>query len=595
MRLSPQTITVSTESLTLSRDGETEFVFSVFPKDALFNYSVGADSCQVAIVLLNDSIASFSLKEIRKKAGLSDDEINTGEYIAIIAENKSSDISYFQKVCLSINPINGDNEAVLSNPFFVKSYNSGLNVHSISISGNGKDFTPFFNADSTKFVFCLPKDVDTREMAINLRHDGEYFSINGGGEIEGQLVDLSKPISFEINADTGERKSYTLCVYPCDLPAISIITKDNVPILSKETWIEDATMSIWNTDCTIIDNLELMIRCRGNASMRFPKKSYAIKLGKKSALLGMPADKRWDLQSNWRDRTNMRNNIAFNLARQCSGLEWTPRMEYCELFIDGQHLGLYALTEHIKIAKNRVNIDEIKNTDTSEEQITGGYLMEIDSYFDNDLKFRSSIMDLPYMIKEPEGDDCLEIHYSYIIEFIAELEEALYSDSFREKYNSLIDVDSFIDWWIIQELTGNEEPQRPHSCYVYKKRGGLLFAGPVWDFDWPSFIPDQDNWKIKECLYYGRLFEDPAFIDRVKKRWSENKEKFENVCNIVISSEAERIRFSEKRNSEYWPIEDEIAQLYNGDEHLSFEDAVNRMKYALTQRIVWMDLAIASL
>ena len=515
------------------------------------------------------------------------------EYIAIITEKQTSDISYCQKVCLSINPIN-EEKVVISNPFIVKSYNSGLNIYSISISGNGKDFTPFFNIDSSKYVFCLPKDVDTGEMAINLRHDGEYCSINGKIN-EGQLVDLSKPISFEINADTGERKSYTLCVYPCDLPAISIITKDNVPILSKDTWIEGATMSIWNTDCAIIDNLELKIRCRGNASMRFPKKSYAIKLGKKSDLLGMPADKRWDLQSNWRDRTNMRNNIAFNLARQCSGLEWTPRMEYCELFIDGRHLGLYALTEHIKIAKNRVNIDELKNTDTSEEQITGGYLMEIDSYFDNDLKFRSSIMDLPYMIKEPEEDDCLAIHFDYIKNYINELEAILYSDSFKNKYNCLIDIDSFIDWWIIQELTGNEEPQRPHSCYVYKKRGGLLYAGPVWDYDWPSFMPDQTDWKIKSCLYYGRLFEDPAFIERVKKRWLEHKQAFENICDIVINNETIKIQFSEKRDTEYWPIEDEIALLFNGDEHLSFEDAVNRMKYALAQRIKWMDSAIAAL
>ena len=96
-------------------------------------------------------------------------------------------------------------------------------------------------------------------------------------------------------------------------------------------------------------------------------------------------------------------------------------------------------------------------------------------------------------------------------------------------------------------------------------------------------------------MYYGRLFEDPQFLERVKKRWKEHKQKFENVCEVVIENEAKKIQFSEKRDTEYWPIEDEIAQLFNGDEHLSFEDAVHRMKIALAERIKWMDCAIESL
>lgn len=314
--------------------------------------------------------------------------------------------------------------------------------------------------------------------------------------------------------------------------------------------------------------------------MDLPEEAVCLKLNKSVGILGMPSHKRWVLLANWMDRTLLRNAVSFNLASR-TGLDYTPRGQFVELFINDMHMGNYFLCEHIKVDKNRVNIDEL-----DEDEVDGGYILELDSYFDEEYRFRSEVKDLPYIFKDP--DEVNDQQFAFIRDYVDSFENALYDDTrfAKGEYMDYIDVESFVDWWLVMELTGIWEPNHPKSTYMHKDKGGKLTMGPVWDFDWETYMPT--TWfRIKDALYYGRLFQDPEFVSLVKERWNTLKPEFETFPQHV-RNEAERIRNSEYMNHLMWPI----TQVVNKDESMSFDDAVDSMIKSYTAKMEWMDTEI---
>ena len=163
---------------------------------------------------------------------------------------------------------------------------------------------------------------------------------------------------------------------------------------------------------------------------------------------------------------------------------------------------------------------------------------------------------------------------------MSNLENALYDDSrfASGEYMDYIDSESFADWWIVMELTGIWEPNHPKSTYMHKDKGGKLTMGPVWDFDWETYMISP--WfRIKDALYYKRLFEDQRFVTLVKERWTALKPAFETLPTY-IRSEAEKIRGSES---------------FNHDESLTFDAAVSRMIEGYETKFNWLDKEISRL
>ena len=280
------------------------------------------------------------------------------------------------------------------------------------------------------------------------------------------------------------------------------------------------------------------------------------------------------------DRTLLRNRVAFQIALS-TGMAWNPHGEFVEVILNGNHMGNYYLCEQIKVDKNRVNIHELEDEDTD-----GGYIMELDINYDEINKFESAVYKLPYMFKDP--DEVNAKQFEYIQNYINTLEASLANDEelAAGKFMEYMDIDSSIDWWFVHELTDNREPNHPKSTYMYKDKGGKLFAGPAWDFDWGTFC-EESGFSIKNTLYYPRLFKNTTFVARVKERWKLLKPEFEKIP-AFIESEAQRITPSEKLNHAMWPITSTV----NGDESLSFTEAVQRMKSIYQKKIKWLDEAI---
>ena len=158
------------------------------------------------------------------------------------------------------------------------------------------------------------------------------------------------------------------------------------------------------------------------------------------------------------------------------------------------------------------------------------------------------------------------------------------------KYADYIDIDSYIDWWFVYELAQNSEPGHPKSCYMFKDKSSKMKAGPVWDFDCATFIPGKERYSTRNSIYYGRLFNDPLFVQRVKERWNILKPKFETIGDF-IDDEKNRLLKSADINIEMWPISIRV----NEDETLPYNDAVERMKSAYNAKLQWLDIQIGNL
>ena len=325
-----------------------------------------------------------------------------------------------------------------------------------------------------------------------------------------------------------------------ELHRVYVATPDNCSISSKTVWTNNCTISVTDSQGNELLRTTTAIRGRGNTTWIYPKKPYALKLESKTEILGMPKHKRWVLLANWMDRTLLRNDIAFEMGRRT--MEWAPRGQFVEFFLNEKFLGNYYLCEQIKPDKNRVDIDKIdENTDVDNvSQISGGYLLEFDVYGPEDEVnyFYTSVKKFPVTIKEPDEEiitSWTHPAYVYIKEYIDQVELTLEEDKDKlAKWNdiaSLIDIQSYIDWWLIHEVTYNIEARHPKSCYMYKKRDGKLYAGPVWDFDWETFRPVDNDLRIVSCLWYGYLFSYPEFKREVVSRWAEVRESFVSISD----------------------------------------------------------------
>ncbi|MBQ0006702.1 MAG: CotH kinase family protein [Alistipes sp.] len=379
-----------------------------------------------------------------------------------------------------------------------------------------------------------------------------------------------------------------------DLPSVFIDTDGNAPITSKVNWLENAHIKIVETDGTVDLDASTSIRGRGNTTWEYPKKPYTIKLDSKSKVLGMPSDKRWNFLANWADRTLMRNTVAFAISSKTKDLEWTPRGKHVELVLNGVHQGNYYLCEHIKISKNRVNIREMETSeDISGDHLTGGYLLEIDNHYDETFKFRSKHRNLPVLLKSPD-EDVQDVQLSYIRDFINGLEDMLVDEDrlAAREYEDVLDIDSFIDYFLVHELAEYAGPaDDPYSSHCYKDCLGKLKAGPVWDFDRTTFRPDVTKYLNKsKALWYGYLFKDPVFVSRLKEKWRESKADFEAVIPEIDAIASEILR-SARYTVKKW----NTTSRDNGDETLPFDDAVKRLKKAYTDRITAVDRLVESL
>ncbi len=414
---------------------------------------------------------------------------------------------------------------------------------------------------------------------------------------DGDAVDRRVKISNPANQCSG-------------LPIISLLTNKRVNITNanKETWQRG---KVW-IDKSLSDVMErsdsIEMKGRGHLTWTLEKKPYNFRLLEKKSganMLGMKEHKRWVLLANHADRTLLRNKVAYEIAKRVGLTKeandaWTSDTRWVEVFFNGKFLGNYLLTEQIRIDKNRVNIKETDNTATGED-ITGGYLIEIDRYYDEGHRFKPVKSQMPVMIKEPDPMNAAQ--KTYIENYFEQVENLLFPTPpaviDMDAYKTLIDVDSFIRTMFVQELTDNNDARLPGSQYMHKDVNGLLRSGPVWDFDYTTFEGGSEfmfyNHTPGEGIakyWYYPLLSDPKFRARAKEMWIALYDSGTlSSITAFIDDQLLASTFLEESADINWNTW-QFTDRRNGDLERTWAGAVNALKSNYTTRLGNLDKVI---
>ena len=462
---------------------------------------------------------------------------------------------------------------------------------SFSLTDGSRIFDSFEITDST-ILITVTNQMDCHALKAFFEHDGKDVYVKGKKQISGESIndfsDFCNPVVYTIEMSNGKRKKYTVHLF--DLPVVIVNTEDNMPIVDKETWVPSTIRIIDNDGSVLLDD-SLKIKGRGNASWemdRYLKKSYTVKLNKKNQILGMPKSKRWVLLGHSGDWTKLRTPFCFKLS-EMAGFEWTPRGKNVEFILNGKHMCNYYLCEQIRVEKDRINIEEMNPADTIGDAITGGVLFEVSQEFDEEYKFKSAFWELPFMFKCP-NDDIKPIHLDYFKSYVDSLEVSLVNDEKRNSNEFLkyMDIDSYIRWWIVNEVIVNLEEESPtKNFYMYKERGydKKLYAGAPWDFDWGTFWKSRaDGWICMQKKFYSRLFWNTYFKQRVKEIWNAVKQEYDKYAEQDINNLMKLNKNSVLRDQLLYPVNNE-----NEENGMEYEDAVNYIFGVFKYRMDWMD------
>ena len=326
----------------------------------------------------------------------------------------------------------------------------------------------------------VPNVMDNKQLVADFRFVGEGVRLNGSTALSRSTAyDFKKPVKLMVT-NQNKSKEYTVYVHAfTGLPVLWIETLDRQEIVSREEYVNAnfrLVEDVKTRSAGDVIETSMQIKGRGNSNWAMPKKPYRLKLDQEYPLLGEHKDKAWVLLGNYADKTMIRNSTAFYMG-EISNLDYTPKAHFVEVMLNGRYQGTYQLCEKLKRSKHRVDVGD------------DGFLLEIDDNATaNDVIFRTAHLNRPVNIKSPSvetGDE----DYNYIKDFVTTAENALYSKDFTDPENGwqkYMDMDSFVDWYLICEIARSNDAVFFTSCYMNLTRGGKLKMGPIWDFDTAS-------------------------------------------------------------------------------------------------------------
>ena len=356
---------------------------------------------------------------------------------------------------------------------------------------------------------------------------------------------------------------------------------------------------------------KINIRVRGNSSRTFDKVGYLFKftddagMERKLEVMGMEKDSTWVLHGPYLDKTLMRNYMWYNLAGQI--MEWAPDVRYCEVFLDHEYQGLYVMAEQISMGEGRIEMTKYDGKSN-----ISSYIVCADRESVNDVQYLDNFTSYALRIngklevKYPGASRITPELTEYISRDFSRFEKALYSfdyDTARYGYQNYIDVDSFVDYFIINEVTQNTDAGL-YSTYFYKDVSGKLKMC-VWDFNncCDNYIEDQTpmaGFFMQNRPWYFMLCKDEAFMEKVITRYHQLRKGIlsEEAVESYIAGVQSYLGPAIERNFEKWGYSflPEKDLLYEDERKIgSYEAAVEQYETRLVRRMRWMDEHIEDL
>lgn len=496
----------------------------------------------------------------------------------------------------------------------VQAYQDGLTFYGLAIDANAAEFS--FEGMTLSVAFSNGIDIsDCRGSApavLAWDQTGQWLvgrqPVGIWRNTSVENIDAS-PVYMYYTADqfvaclhNGNKLIYKISPRPKpkpsnkSIPTIYLTTDGGAAITSKEDYVT-GSIKIVNDDEFFpgIRSFEapMKIRGRGNSTWGMPKKPYKIKLDSKACLFDMSTDKEWCLLANYCDKSLLRNLLAMELSRML-GFSWTPRMVPVEVNLNGKYIGVYNFSEHKKVSEERVDID----------LDAGDILFELEENQDETVCWWTD-HGAPVMFSEPAEPTAVQTEYAK--QYFRDFETALWAKDFATVYN-MIDVDSFINNFIIQELTKNVDGNLRKSTFITLPKGGKLEMYHVWDFDitlgncdyYGDGLKPWEGWWIKDRGssgknhgWYYRLFMDPEFVKKVKARWNEMYPRFQTIPDW-IDYNVQVLGDAPKRNFIAWKILDQYVWP-NYKVTGSYEGEVEWLQEYYAKRLEWMNENINAL
>ena len=375
-------------------------------------------------------------------------------------------------------------------------------------------------------------------------------------------------------------------MYPyAGLPRIVIETEDFAGVRDRETEIP-SHLQIYGEKAPESEVYELTVRGRGNSSFKMPKYGLKLEFKDKVKLLGMPKNRDWALIANYGDKTHLRNYMMTRLS-EWLGAKYTPRMQFVELYLNRKYMGLYLLSESIKVAKNRVNIEENDTT----------FLVEKEDSKKFDPPYVQSDNGYYYHIKSPKNPspETEELLLDHIKAF-----ENFAMRPYRYNSNEIvqwIDLDDYLLFYWVHEYSKNEDGNFARSVHFTWKKGEPIHFGPLWDFDLAFGNASREQNKAPEEWYIRRyrlnyyILQNSLVDSAAVVYWKEHRETFKALIDSVPlyrsiidkAIENEYRRWPVMKNTENWALKDPYD---------SYDEAVETMIEWMKQRYQWIDKEI---
>ena len=341
------------------------------------------------------------------------------------------------------------------------------------------------------------------------------------------------------------------------LPRIAVNTA--APVDSKTKYV-DAVIGLKE------GTFKGSIRGRGNyTGMYYEKKPYRIQLDREESLLGMNASRDWVLLAEYKDLSLVRTAYLFELSR-LAGLPYTAGYRHVELYMNGEYLGVYVLAETVKHAVGLIDQE--------------GFIIEDDTYWEEEPVWFVSGLDHYYTFKYP--DKVSDSDKRFISRFMEDVEDGLQSGD-----TSLLDLESFAKWYIVNEVLGNVDPNK---FFVLPSRKGKLMMGPPWDAESilglqnrgpRDPVPSPGSQPTGFCICSGEsylpiLLRNADFIGALAREWEALKPKmpaFQERMRALAAS----LKNARRANFKRWPLND------------NYEAEVVYIEDWLDRRIRWFD------
>lgn len=366
--------------------------------------------------------------------------------------------------------------------------------------------------------------------------------------------------------------------------------KGNMKIINRGTGVRNF-VSDQNDNAALNYNGRLEIEVRGSSSQSLPKKQYGFTTlladnvsNNNVSLLGMPKENDWVLNGLAFDASLIRDYICYNLSRKIG--MYAPRTAYCEVIINGDYKGLYILQEKIKVDDNRVDITKMDENENTSPEISGGYITKADKVTDGDPiawvmpSYISKNAD--FIHETPKPSKITSQQHNYIKSIFEKLAATAASNtSLSDGYPSVIDIPTFIDFMILNELSANVDAYQ-YSTFFHKDRNGKLRAGPLWDLNltfgndltfWGLDRSKTNTWQFDNgdnngARFWKDLFNNASFKCYLSKRWNELTSAGAPLSitnlNTFIDETSTTINEAMIREQDRWGTVGDYVQRING-------------------------------